>query len=114
MIFVRDIERSENGQANRIHRGSLLGDSAHLAIHIFSELQDVLGIGTAQVIGLIENVDPYAAVGGIAYRLLFGGRGHNGIHSCVLMMETNQSCLVLSWRPAHLQPTQSVAVFYVR
>jgi hypothetical protein len=54
----------------------LIGNRAHLAIHIFGKFQDVIGVGSAQIIGLIEYFDPHTGVAGFLNRRMFGGSGH--------------------------------------
>ena len=52
MILVRDIERGQDGKTRRIHGMGLLGHGAHLGIDVLSQLNDVVGVGAAKIVGL--------------------------------------------------------------
>src|SRR5437764_12236993 len=48
----------------------------HFAIDVFGKFQDVIGIGPAQVVGLVENFNPHTGISGFLNRRMFGGSGH--------------------------------------
>jgi hypothetical protein len=54
----------------------LIGHGPHLAIHVLCELEDVLWIGTAQVVGLVEYLNPHTGIAGFLNRRMFSGSGH--------------------------------------
>jgi hypothetical protein len=54
----------------------LIGHGPHLAIHVLCELEYVLWIGAAQVIGLVEYLNPHTGVAGFLNRRMFGRSGH--------------------------------------
>ena len=74
MIFIGDIQRGENCQARTVNCVGLVGHRAHLSVNVFSELQNVFRIGSAQVIGLVEYLDAHTGVAGVLRgRMLCGG-----------------------------------------
>src|SRR5581483_7644467 len=80
VVLVGNVEGCEHGQTQRINRRSLLGDGAHLAIHVFGEPRNVVGIGAAQVICLVKNLHPHT-VGGGSCRSFFDGVLHGPLLS---------------------------------
>ena len=63
------LRAAKDREAHGIHGRCLLGDGAHLTIHVFCELEDVVGIGAPQVVGLVEDFDAHAAVClGVSFR----------------------------------------------
>src|SRR3954463_524437 len=66
LVLVGDVQRGEHGQPQRVDRRGLLGHGAHLRVHVLCELEDVIGIGPAQVVGLVVNLhtDAVAVTGG--------------------------------------------------
>src|SRR5580692_343480 len=77
MIFIRDIERSQNRESSRVHRVGLLRYRSHLGVHVFSKFEDVLRIRAAKIVGLIEDLDAHAAFVSVLGSRLFGGARHN-------------------------------------
>ena len=79
MIFVGDIERGKNCEAGTINRVSLVGHCAHLAINVFGQFQNVFGVGSSQVIGLIEYLYPHTSIAGVLSGRMLGGCCHNSV-----------------------------------
>jgi hypothetical protein len=55
--FVGDVERSQNGYAQRIYGVAECGDGAHFGVYGLSELLDVDGVGSAEMVDLIVDFD---------------------------------------------------------
>ena len=58
VIVVGDVEGGEDGDAERIDGGGVLGNGAHLGIDKFGEALDVGGVRAAQVVALVVDFDP--------------------------------------------------------
>ena len=58
MVLVGDVQRGQHCQAERIHRGGLLGNAAHLSVNKLGQFEDVFGVSSAQVVSLIVNLHP--------------------------------------------------------
>src|SRR5882724_520596 len=106
MILVRDIERGQDGKTRRIHGMGLLGYGAHLGIDVLSQLNDVVSVGAAKIVGLIENLHTDSVIAGIFQRRMFGDGCHN---SSLLRFGRKPGRSLLSSRPALRQLFQSVA-----
>src|SRR6185437_9415341 len=73
VVFVGDVEGCENGYAQRIGGRGLLGYRSHFQIDIIGELLNVVGIGPAQIVGLVVDIDADASgrnrcLGGLGLR----------------------------------------------
>ena len=67
MVFVGNVERSQDREANGVDGVGGFGDGANFCVHVFSELQDVFRVGAAQIVGLIAR---RSSVGLLAIDLL--------------------------------------------
>src|SRR6476661_3358835 len=77
VIFVGNIQRGENGQTGGIHGMGLLGDGSHFRINVLSQLNDVVGVGAAKIVGLVENLHTDGVVARIFERWMFSDGRHN-------------------------------------
>jgi hypothetical protein len=82
MIFVRDVESSQNRQSHGVDGVGSFGDGANFCVYVLGEFQDVFGVGAAQIVGLIENFNPHAGVLWVPYQLVFGRCSHSLISGC--------------------------------
>ncbi len=62
MVLIGNIQGRKDGKTHRIDGVRRLGNGAHFGVNVLRELEDVIGIGAAQVVGLIENFHPDAGV----------------------------------------------------
>src|SRR5262249_6850215 len=60
VVLVGDVQRSEHGHTQRIHGVGALGDCAHLGVDEIGELVNVVGVGAAKVVALVEDLNPNA------------------------------------------------------
>src|SRR5207253_2874088 len=77
MVFVGNIERCQDGKTRRIDSMGLLRHSPHLGIDVLSQFNDVIGVGAAKIIGLIENFHSDSIIAGIFQRWMFSDGRHN-------------------------------------
>src|SRR5215470_11498752 len=92
MEFVGDVQCGQYGQTNGIDSIGLLGDGTHLGIDVFGEFENVIRIGTAEIVALIENLHAYAAVVGVFHRILPRRRCHKGAPRFSLVAFDVRSC----------------------
>src|SRR5439155_26365171 len=87
-----------------------LGDGAHLGVHVFGQLKNVFGIGTAKIVGLVKNFHPHGAVRGILRGLLLGCGCHalTPVFRAVAMLS---NAVALSSLPALRSEFRSVRAF---
>src|SRR5581483_7126252 len=79
----------------------LLGDRAHLGVYVLRQFQNVLWIGAAQIIGLVENLHAHRAVARVFHWRMFGGGCHIVLPSSwVARACLPTRCRLLSLRPA--------------
>src|ERR1035438_3731447 len=76
VIFIGNIQCSQDGQSHRIDRIGRLGHGAHLGVHILRQFQDVLRVGPAQVVRLVKNLYPHAGVLRVFHHLILGRGSH--------------------------------------
>src|SRR5207249_6004764 len=77
VVFVGNIEGGKHGQAHRVDGIGGLGNGAHLGVDVLSQFEDVLGIGPAQIVSLIEDLDAHTTVLGVFHRCIFRRRSHD-------------------------------------
>src|SRR6266699_1737488 len=77
MVFVGNIQGSEDRQTRRIHGVGLLRNSAHLGIDVLSQFNDVVSVGAAKIVGLVENFHSDSIIAGIFQRRMFRDGCHN-------------------------------------
>src|SRR6185437_1114206 len=56
---------------------SLLRHGPHFAVHILSQLENVLGVRAAKIVGLIENLHPHRVIAWFLDRGVFRGCCHS-------------------------------------
>ena len=69
--FVGDVEGGEDGYAEGVDGAAVGGDGAHLGVDDGGEALDVSGVGAAEVVDLVVDVD--RRLDRLALRLLGGG-----------------------------------------
>src|SRR5271169_6771336 len=77
MILIGDVQGCQHRQTHRIDRIRSLGNSTHLRIHILRQLQNIFCIRSPQVISLIKNLHPHAAVLRVLQCRILGSCSHN-------------------------------------
>src|SRR5690348_2785974 len=107
--FVCDVKRCQDGQAQGIDRCGLLGKLAHLAVNIFSQLENVLGIDAAQAVGLIVNLDSDAVAVGLGH-CRFGHRASTAAATC----RTRALCFDYASDSAEVNASICLSIFSIR
>ena len=62
VVFVGDVQRGQHGQARRIHGVGLFRHRPHLAVHVLSQFENVFRVRAAEIVGLVENLDPDSVI----------------------------------------------------
>src|SRR5216683_963415 len=89
----------------------LFRNRSHFAVYILSQFKNVLRIGAAEIVGLVENLHPDSVIAGILHGRMLCGR----CHTCFSSGAGSTDRLLLSNRldlRQHLLTTQTLEFFF--